>query len=132
MGFFVARRTCTMSSWRSVCHMLVLCLALPGLCGLFLHRGQDMSPAERNLEDMQYGLVFEKRDPYDFGIGKRIMYRGGIKREPYGFGIGKREAYGFGIGKRHSDGFGKLNEGQTWEKRQPYNFGVGKRMESDN
>ena len=59
-----------------------------------------MLPAEKNLEDMPYGLVFEKRDPYDFGIGKRIIYGVGIKREPYGFGIGKREAYGFGIGKK--------------------------------
>ena len=50
-----------------------------------------MSPALKNLEDMPYGLVFEKRDPYDFGIGKRVIYGVGIKREPYGFGIGKKK-----------------------------------------
>ena len=40
-----------------------------------------------------------KRNPYDFGIGKRLIYGADAKREPYGVGTGKQEHFEYESGK---------------------------------
>ena len=40
-----------------------------------------------------------KRNPYDFGIGKRQAYDGDGKREPPAFGIGKQGQFEYESGK---------------------------------
>jgi len=81
-----------------------------------------------DLDDYEYDLEGgeQKRDPYQFGLGKRSQnkrepYAFGLgKRTPYQFGLGKREPYAFGLGKRSYYGFGL-------GKREPYAFGLGRR-----
>merc|ERR1711970_498778 len=56
-----------------------------------------------------------KRNPYDFGIGKRLAYEAGVKGEPYGFGTEKHFEY--------ESGKEDVADVHSWVKRQPYNFG---------
>jgi len=86
----------------------------------------------QNEEDEDYDLNAAllgdklKRDPYEFGLGKRDYH----KREPYAFGLGKRTPYQFGLGKREPYAFGlgkRSYYGFGLGKREPYAFGLGKR-----